>query len=97
MVLVFIAADAIAAIIGGKFGRFKIFGKKTIEGTTAFILTCFAGGYVLTSLNSTQLTIISLVCGVSELYGGDADNVLTLFAYYAVRLLFVLIVKIQRL
>lgn len=97
IVLVFIAADAVAAIVGGKVGKFKIFGNKTIEGTVAFILTCFIGSYLLTSLNTTQLTIISVVCGLSELYGGDADNILTLFSYYGVRLLFVLIVKIQRL
>ena len=65
MVLVFIAADAVAAIIGGKLGRFKIFGNKTIEGTIAFIMTCFLGAYCLTSLNTTQLTIISIACGFS--------------------------------
>ncbi len=95
LVLVIIAADAFAALIGTKWGRVKIFKGKTLEGTAAFILTCFLGSYMLIPLNVTQLIILSTVCGLGELLGGDADNIITILAYYLVRFVFVLIVRLK--
>lgn len=95
LVLILIAADAFAAIIGSNFGKIKLYDNKTLEGTVAFIIACFACSYFLIPLNITQLAILSIVCGIVEHLGGDTDNILTLLAYYAVRFIFVLIVRLK--
>lgn len=42
VVLSMIAADGMAAIIGKKIGKHKIYREKTIEGSLAFIVTFIA-------------------------------------------------------
>jgi len=45
--LFLIFSDGIAAIIGKKFGRIKIFGEKTLEGSLSFLICCLFIGILL--------------------------------------------------
>lgn len=93
--LILLAADGFAAIIGSKLGKIRIFHKKTLEGSLAFFSVCLICSRWMINLNSYQLALISLGATFAELYSGDLDNITTLFTYYSVRYILVLIVKIK--
>lgn len=93
--LILLAADGFAAIIGSKLGKIRIFHKKTLEGSLAFFIVCLICSRWMINLNSYQLALISLGATFAELYSGHLDNITTLFTYYSVRYILVLIVKIK--
>lgn len=82
-----IAADGMAALVGKRYGRIKLFKGKTLEGTLAFIVTLFL--WIISididsgrSFFIFKTLLVSLSCSMAELFGGDADNLLTLMVYY---------------
>lgn len=93
--LILLAADGFAAIIGSKLGKIRIFHKKTLEGSLAFFIVCLICSRWMINLNIYQLALISLGATLAELYSGDLDNITTLFTYYLIRYIMVLIVKIK--
>lgn len=48
--------DAISAIIGVKYGKIKLFGGKTLEGSLSFFLICIALGLVLIYLPRLRIS-----------------------------------------
>ncbi len=46
-------------------------------------------------LNSYQLALISFGAALAELYSGDLDNITTLFMFYLIRYVLVIIVRIK--
>lgn len=65
LVLILVAADAMAAFIGVRYAKIRIFRGKSLEGTAAFIITCFLGCYLLLPLNKTQLILLSVAAGAA--------------------------------
>ena len=54
--LTFLAlGDVAAAVIGERYGRIKIFNKKSLEGTTAFFVTALIAGIALMQLPRMQM------------------------------------------
>lgn len=79
-----IAADGMAAVIGKKFGKHKIFGEKTIEGSLAFLFTFIAAYWIVEQQSGLLFILVSGIgCCIGELMGGDADNMLTLLVFYS--------------
>ncbi|PIU62313.1 hypothetical protein COS83_02610 [archaeon CG07_land_8_20_14_0_80_38_8] len=72
-VLVLGVSDAVATIIGFYFGKIKIYGKKTFEGTAAFFISCFI--IVNYYYGFIPGLIASLILAPVELIGGFNDNI----------------------
>lgn len=64
--------DGFATIIGLKFGRHKIAGRKTLEGTAAFIFASFVALFLATG-NFFLSIAISFISAIVELFPFD-DN-----------------------
>ena len=86
IVLCLIAADGAAALMGKHFGRIKIYGEKTLEGTLSFALTFLASLMILQDWKVADI-IIAVGCSLAELLSGDADNLATLYTYYVLNFL----------
>lgn len=56
-----IFGDIFAEVIGLKYGKFKLIGKKTLEGSLACLIACFIIGFIL--LNYLNITIIMIIFG----------------------------------
>ena len=56
-----IAGDTAAALVGKRFGRIRIFGRKTLEGTLAFVAvgTCLNAGVSLFAEGLSHSTIVA--------------------------------------
>lgn len=73
-----------AALVGKRYGRLKIYGEKTLEGTMAFLVTFWVFIYTSGECSSLGLGLaLGFGCGLGELLGGDADNISTLIIYYS--------------
>jgi len=57
-----IFGDLFAKFFGSEYGRVKIFGEKTLEGSLAFLLACLLSGYILSFYLS--LSAFSIVGGI---------------------------------
>ena len=72
-VLVLGVSDAASTIIGANFGKVKIFGTKTLEGSFSFFITCFL------IINHFFGAVPGIICGLIltpiELFGGFNDNI----------------------
>lgn len=86
-----------AAIVGKNFGSLRIKGNKTIEGSVAFALTMIISTSTIISyehpegMTLTQIScqfVSAVLCSMTELFSGDADNLATLLTYYLVTLIF---------
>lgn len=53
VVLALIAADGLAALIGKKIGKVKIYGQKTMEGSCSFFVTFYICYYIIISNNNS--------------------------------------------
>lgn len=88
--LVLIAADAMAALIGKTWGKIRIFQNKTLEGLLAFVTTVYC---LLTALNmwyelkesKVHMLVVAIACGITEVFSGNADNVTTLLVYWVLQ------------
>lgn len=101
IVLVLMAADAMAALFGLKYGKRRMFKNKTWVGYLAFVLTYCIGASLSSLLypfnfqlsvllNQLQSNLIyhlsiGLVLGVVEVFSGDLDNISTLGAFWMMR------------
>jgi diacylglycerol kinase (CTP) len=72
LTLIFLAfADPIASIIGIKYGKDKIFGHKSLQGSTAAFIVCATATYAVLSykgIMTNRIFIVSLLGGLIE-YG----------------------------
>ncbi len=66
-VLFLIYGDFFAELIGTKFGKTKIFRKKSLEGSLGCFVSCFIIGLIL-NLNLILIIIGSLAATLAELY-----------------------------
>ncbi|MBN1924182.1 MAG: hypothetical protein JW791_05515 [Nanoarchaeota archaeon] len=73
-VLVLGVSDAASTVIGKRFGKHKIYGSKTLEGSSAFFITCFAIVYYFYGL--LPALFAGLILTPIELFGGFDDNVI---------------------
>ena len=90
IVLVFIAADAMAAIVGRNIGKIKLYRNKTFEGLLAFVVTTYCLMKLINNFDGAKdsplhVLIVAIACGVTELFSGNADNVTTLLVYWLVQ------------
>ena len=85
MVLILIAADAMAAIFGINFGSIRIYRSKTLQGLLAFIATVYCFMILLNNYyggKDSNVLVVAIACGVTEIFSGNADNVTTLLVYW---------------
>ena len=77
--------DAMAAIIGTKYGRTKFMGRsnKSVEGFLACVFAIVSLQYYFYSnvLTIEIMVISSIICGLVEVYAGDGDNFMVPFFY----------------
>lgn len=82
--------DGMAAVAGKIFHKSPvIYRNKTIAGTVSCILFSFVAFWSLSMvfdfpLNLLQIAILSFIAGVTELFGGKADNVIMPFSLFIV-------------
>ena len=69
-------SDSLSAIVGKRFGAIKIYKKKTLEGTLAFLLSSLIIILMVPELNLFHAIIATLVATIVELYSVDVidDN-----------------------
>ena len=60
-------SDSMAAIIGIKFGKFRIFNNKSIEGFYVFFISTFTIVFILSQLPLLYIFIISFTISLTEL------------------------------
>ena len=60
-------SDSLAAIVGIKYGKIRIFNNKSIEGFYVFLIATFSILYILITLNIIYLLFISILISISEL------------------------------
>ena len=70
-----ILGDLVAALVGKKWGRTKILGKKSLEGSTACFVVCVA--VALVKLNPIVAIVGALVATIVELIPFPVDDNLT--------------------
>ncbi|KAL0206932.1 hypothetical protein P9112_012643 [Eukaryota sp. TZLM1-RC] len=69
-----VVGDVAAAITGVAFGKIRIKGKKTLEGTLGCLIACFLSGFVFSSLTLAIPVHCSLVSGlISALFATLAE------------------------
>ena len=74
--MVLALGDAMAALIGRRYGKHKIYGKKSLEGLIAFIITTCAAIYIWgLAFNIEFILSASVLCGLIEVFSGDVDNI----------------------
>lgn len=71
-IVVLSVLDSVSTIAGVYFGKRKIFGKKTLEGTAAGIAASFIVLLFLTS--PVNALVVSVVAGITELVSPVDDN-----------------------
>lgn len=95
-----VLADAMAAIVGRRYGRAEhripYTNKKTLEGYLGFVGTAallqfvtylvvyLVNGINLVDMDYFLIILSSVFCGVGELFSGDLDNVVTVIVYLVV-------------
>lgn len=68
-------SDSFAAIIGLKYGKTKIYKKKSLEGSTAFFITSIAIITIfLPSLKIISIFIIAFAATLAELFASHRIN-----------------------
>ena len=76
MSLILALGDAMAAIVGKKWGQTKIYQNKTFEGLLAFCLTIFGVMYFWPMTHDVNfIAVSSIFCGLVELFSGEIDNI----------------------
>lgn len=65
-------SDAFATLIGISFGKTKIFGNKTLEGSFAFFILTFL--ILLFFVNIFSAALIALITSLVELFSKNFDN-----------------------
>ncbi len=60
-------SDSLAAVLGIKYGKIRIFNDKSIEGFYIFIISTFSILYLTISINVIYLLITSLIIAITEL------------------------------
>lgn len=75
--------DASSAIFGTKYGKTKLFGKKTLEGSLAFLVSCLILGYFLMLLPNlflpfSLILLAAFVATIVELLPIPIDDNLTI-------------------
>ena len=60
-------ADAAAAVVGRAFGRRRIRGGRTVEGSVAFYITAFAIGVLVPGLPTASAALVALALALLEL------------------------------
>jgi dolichol kinase len=75
-VLVTTFGDGMAALAGKKYGKHRIVGKKTLEGT----LTFFAVAYVILLLgyHDPEIAVVAAIAAIVELYPGPINDNFTI-------------------
>ena len=74
--LILALGDAMAALVGKKWGRKKIYKNKTLEGLVAFCLTMISAMYFWPMTTDINFMVISSIfCGLVELFSGEIDNI----------------------
>lgn len=95
-------SDAMAAIIGKKYGKHIIpnSNNKTLEGYLGFVCTTVflqlvIYGYFYTyfgvgiwNIDWIFIMLSGILCGVGELYSGDMDNIVTAIIYISIDYLY---------
>ena len=61
-----IIGDTVAALVGRRFGRIHLFGKKTLAGSVAFFLAAFGSGSLIPGLDLYTVLIGAAVAAVAE-------------------------------
>ncbi|MGD9141956.1 MAG: SEC59/DGK1/VTE5 family protein [bacterium] len=61
-----IIGDTVAALVGRRFGRIRLFGRKTLAGSLAFFVVAFAAGSVIPGLDTYTALIGAAVAAVAE-------------------------------
>lgn len=62
--LVLVLGDAMAALIGRRYGKNKVYGKKTLEGYLAFVATTCLSLYLGGLVNELDVVVLAgFVCG----------------------------------
>lgn len=72
-VIVLAISDSLASLIGMNFGRHKIYGKKTLEGSLAFFISAFL--IVNYFYGFFTALIAALILTPIELFAGFSDNI----------------------
>ena len=72
--------DAMANIIGKRYGTRTIYMKKSIQGTVACfgasVLAMFVLEYLFgIGLNFVDICLLAILCAITELFAGDYDNI----------------------
>ena len=72
--------DAVANIIGSRFGTRNIYKQKSIQGTIACFSISFLAMVSLKygfdiKLSFVAITLLSALCAITELFAGDYDNI----------------------
>ncbi len=67
-------ADAAAAVVGRAFGRTRIRGGRTVEGSTAFYITALAIGIVVARLSTPTAALTALALALVELLPLPVDD-----------------------
>ncbi len=67
-------ADAAAAVVGRAFGRTRIRGGRTVEGSTAFYITALAIGILVTGLSTPTAALTALALALVELLPLPVDD-----------------------
>jgi len=85
--------DNFAGILGELFGRKKLVGQKSLEGSVACFTSCFLAGIILMPylhFSILLIAIAALVATLAELFSGAYDN-LTIAPLVALSLLVMMV------
>lgn len=66
--LVLCISDTMAAIIGIKYGKIKVYNGKSIEGFLAFFISCIIVLLCFTNINILNLIFISFIIAIIEMF-----------------------------
>jgi dolichol kinase len=61
-----IVGDTVAALVGRRFGRIRLFGKKTLVGSMALFLSAMAAGFIIPGLDTRTVLAGAVVAAVAE-------------------------------
>jgi dolichol kinase len=87
--LMTVFGDLVSALVGIKFGKHKIFRKKTLEGFTAGFLMNMLVGWLFIPEQIVVFVLMAFVASLVELFTGKLDDNLTvpLFAGFVGQML----------